>query len=382
MKIVISVHTYWPQKNGVQYVTQYLAEGLAKRGHEVVIITCSSDKKEIGSVLHNGVKVITAFLKTKYSMLNIGKRNVIYTLSKEIENADVLINCCVQSPINNIILSKLNKVSCPKILYMHGMHDFAGKSDAKENIKYYLWHCFMNVRWGLFYLLNKNKFALYDLMIDIYENSGSFSFFKKLGVRVPHCVIHNAVEEFTQRVNPEADFLDEKYFLCVANYNDRKNQKGLVKAYEHIKSKNGYKLVMIGARSNYSDELKEYIKSNNLEQDVLLIEDLDRSKTKNYIAKCYCAILASKYEVYPIFLCESIACGHPYISTNVGCVKDIPGGIIVESENGLTDAMQNAINSPEEMIELGKIGYRYAQDELTQNEKVKQLENEIIKIVK
>lgn len=38
MKILISVHTYYPDKNGVQMVTQYIAEGLAKK-HEVKVIT-------------------------------------------------------------------------------------------------------------------------------------------------------------------------------------------------------------------------------------------------------------------------------------------------------------------------------------------------------
>ena len=39
MKIVFTTHTYYPEKNGVQVVTEYLAEGLAKKGHEVHIIT-------------------------------------------------------------------------------------------------------------------------------------------------------------------------------------------------------------------------------------------------------------------------------------------------------------------------------------------------------
>ena len=39
MKIVFTTHTYWPRKDGVQYVTQYLAEGLAKDGHEVIVFT-------------------------------------------------------------------------------------------------------------------------------------------------------------------------------------------------------------------------------------------------------------------------------------------------------------------------------------------------------
>lgn len=39
MKIGISVVTYYPDENGVQFVTQKLAEGLILNGHEVTVIT-------------------------------------------------------------------------------------------------------------------------------------------------------------------------------------------------------------------------------------------------------------------------------------------------------------------------------------------------------
>lgn len=39
MKIGISVVTYYPEKNGVQFVTQSLAEGLVKTGQDVTVIT-------------------------------------------------------------------------------------------------------------------------------------------------------------------------------------------------------------------------------------------------------------------------------------------------------------------------------------------------------
>ena len=38
MRILIAVHTYWPDNNGVQMVTQYIAEGLAK-SNEVMVVT-------------------------------------------------------------------------------------------------------------------------------------------------------------------------------------------------------------------------------------------------------------------------------------------------------------------------------------------------------
>ena len=43
MKIIFTVNTYYPYKDGVSVVTQYLAEGLAQKGHEVLVMTSSCD---------------------------------------------------------------------------------------------------------------------------------------------------------------------------------------------------------------------------------------------------------------------------------------------------------------------------------------------------
>ena len=65
MKIIFTVHTYYPNSDGVQYVTQYLAEGLAKKGHEVTVLTVNSERTK--EYKHNGVNVVSIFFKTKCS---------------------------------------------------------------------------------------------------------------------------------------------------------------------------------------------------------------------------------------------------------------------------------------------------------------------------
>ena len=60
MLILFAVPSYWPSQDGVANITGYLAEGLVKRGHEVLILTSAGngglqelpDKEE-----HNNVKI-------------------------------------------------------------------------------------------------------------------------------------------------------------------------------------------------------------------------------------------------------------------------------------------------------------------------------------
>ena len=72
MKICISVITYFPEQNGVQFVTQNLAEGLVKNGHEVTVLTRSSRKYRNDENV-NGVKVIRCNIKDK-NMFHFGNK--------------------------------------------------------------------------------------------------------------------------------------------------------------------------------------------------------------------------------------------------------------------------------------------------------------------
>lgn len=64
MRILIAVHTYYPDKNGVQIVTEYIAEGLAKH-NDVLVVT---NMKE-------GYKRSENFKNVNIKRLNIKKYN-------------------------------------------------------------------------------------------------------------------------------------------------------------------------------------------------------------------------------------------------------------------------------------------------------------------
>lgn len=378
MKIVFTVHTYYPNKDGVQYVTQYLAEGLAKLGHDITVIT-SWKRKEKECEIHNGVKIVRLYLKAKYSILVDGKKEYCKAVYDYVNDCDCLVNCCVQSPNNNVLLPLLKKIGAKKILYMHGMHRFEILPEERKDFKYYIWHIIMNKRWSLFYKYHKRDFRMYDAMIDIHEESEAFQFMKRLGFKNKMEIIHNAVEDFDSlNVSKEdiknSPLLKEKYFLCVANYNDRKNQKDLIEAFAKIKEKNDYKLVLIGRGEEYAIMLKELVEQYDEVGNIFVLEDISRDITKKYIKEAECGILSSRYEVYPIFIAETIACRKPFISTDVGCVREIPGGIIVENVDELRNAMKGVIQDKNLAKKLGDEGYNYACENLMQIDKVKQLE--------
>lgn len=379
MKVLLTVHTYWPEKNGVQYVAQYMAEGLAQLGHEITVLTNFSPNSMVQSEeVHNGVKIIRRDLRTKFTFIVGGKRELKRVFNEYASGSNCIINMCVQSPINNMILPLLKKYGCKKVLYMHGRHSFQIDKSEKDKIKVYIKHILLNIRWGLYYLLNKNNFEQYSDIIDIHESSEAMNYFKNR-INANYHVINNAVEDFQDSILEVKKHkeIDSPFFLCVANYNDRKNQKMLIKAFSKVKKKNGTKFVFIGNGKKYAEEMRELVINLECEDDFVILENVQREITKKYIAGCYCVVLGSTFEVYPISIMEGMVCGHPFISTNVGCVSSIPGGIIVSNEEEMTSELQSSILEPQKIRVLGEECRKYAMCNYTQKEKIDQL-NEII----
>ena len=139
MKVLITVATYLPDKNGVQYVTQYQAEGLVKLGHEVTVITSDHNGDYKIYEIINGVKIIRINAENK-NMLHRGNKELFQKKTTSIANqCDVMINVCLQSFAADWVLPIIDKIECQKILIMHSMHNFtwtlADKSSFSNLIK-------------------------------------------------------------------------------------------------------------------------------------------------------------------------------------------------------------------------------------------------------
>ena len=87
--------------------------------------------------------------------------------------------------------------------------------------------------------------------------------------------------------------------------------------------------------------------------------------------------MTSTYEVYPIFLAEALTCAHPFISTNVGSVSEMKGGLIVETVHDFAEKMKIIDEDKELYNSLSCIGKKFAEKNFSQEEKISELERMI-----
>ena len=125
----------------------------------------------------------------------------------------------------------------------------------------------------------------------------------------------------------------KKLVLCVANYCDRKNQLlGLEIA--NLMTRLDVFFVFIGAEKNeYTARMREKLVQFDLSDRVALFSGLSREMTEAAIVACDLALMTSKWEMQPLFLLEAMSIGKPWVSTHVGSVSELQGGLIATRDS-------------------------------------------------
>lgn len=379
MKIVFTVATYYPLTDGVQQVTQYLAEGLVVQGHDVTVVTSNhNEDKNKENEMHNGVKIIRCNIWTLHGIHHGNKdkyRNLIEDITK---NADCMINVCTQTATTEILFPILKKIKCKKILYMHGMHDFTWNKMNLTSFSSVLRKVWEDLRWKCDYVFNKKIFLDYDNIIQLHSFDKANIYFKK-HYGIQSIIVENAAaNEFFDNLR---DFSDKNYAVCVSNYEHRKNQEFVLRAFYKAKTKN-MRLILIGSRKTeyYKKLVKEKEKLDRKFglKNVKILYNIPRNEISKYVKESKMFLMGSKWEAFPISITEAMAAKIPFISTNVGIVKYLPGGEIVNSEDEMSYWIDMLSENETFRRLTGKIGQNFANERLSINKKVEQL-NEILK---
>lgn len=372
MKIIFTVYTYYPMKDGVSSVTTYLAEGLAKRGHDVTVVTPAYGNKQ--EETHNLVKIKRVEVYNIHTIYK-GDRQAYRLLIKDLtKDADTLICVCTQTPTTEFLFPVLEEIKCKKILYMHGMLDFRWSREDFASLSIFAHKSWNRIRYGISYALNRKYFYKFAHVIQLYKEDYATEFFeKKYGIECE--IVGNAAEE----VFFERDTLEcaNPYAICVSNYLEGKNQEKLIRAIYQTKD-DTLKLILIGSENTpYLEKLQKLNqclaeKCGNDRTRFLI--NIPRDKTVEYIKNATLYLFGSKEEKFPMAIAEAVAAGVPYISTNVGCVSSLPGGVIIETEDEMASWIDKLMADEDLRRKYSENGMSYAKENLTIASKVKQLE--------
>lgn len=139
--------------------------------------------------------------------------------------------------------------------------------------------------------------------------------------------------------------------ICLANFRPQKDHINLLQAFSIVKTKHpDWTLHLVGKDYSdaYSNDIKDFIKENNLEKQVFIYGSC--ADISNILSQSTIGVLASKSEGLPVALLEYGVADLPVVATNVGdCHKVISNseeGLLVEPQNhnALAEALVTCIN--------------------------------------
>lgn len=380
MRILVTCFTYVPRRNGVQFVTQYLCEGLAKRGHLVTMLTQNSEglpeRETVNGVIVERWNARTEHLRHKGSK----KEYVAYVLDHQ-DEFDVMLNVCTQSALTDWLLPHLGEIRIPKLLQVHSIWDFEIHPWDRASASSLVRKLVANVRWKLYYHANAQAFRQYDRILQLYEQDYSVADFRKW-YGIESVILENAAEDVFHENAPVAEAEKRRSIVCVANYTRQKNQAALIDAFLRADLPRGWSLDLVG-----SEETPEYARMRRLEANVRAEVGADaadrpvnyhvgisRSETVALVKNASLYAMSSIWEAFPVSLIEAMSAGVPWVSTDVGIAKYLPGGVVVDDVEELTHVIGCLASNEGERIRLGAEGFAYAAAHFRIDNKVTQLE--------
>lgn len=371
MKIMFAVHTYYPDKNGVQMVTQYMAEGLAKK-HQVLVVT--EKKRYPDKECYRNVEIERISVK-QLGFRFTGEKDV-YIRKIERFAPDILICVCTQSWTFDWLWHKISGLSCKKILYTHGYSGLLKHYPLFQDVLCGRFRAlYYHLYWKIYYDRAWKIIEKFDLVTHLSKNNISVWYEKKHNLK-KGIILENAVEDifFDLSIQNENSILQ---YIYISNYDDNKNQKMVLDAFAEANILNAKLTLAGGGEEAYYLELKEIWEKRKLRQPDLKIEilyQITREQVYKLFSMADVFVCGSKKEQYPLMLCEAAATGLAIISTNVGHAELMPGIILVRDQKEMSNAMCTLAEQEDLRKKAGESLRRYALEHYRIEDKVRQLE--------
>ena len=227
------------------------------------------------------------------------------------------------------LLTRLHRHQAPLLISPHGMLD----AWALRQKRLKKW-----IGLALVERTNMNKAACIVAL-----NTAEAQAIRSLGVKAPIAIIPHGVHvPAATDLQHQSDYgpVRDKYILYIGRIDAKKGLRNLVEAMRIMKERHPriadqYRLVLAGWNDNsYADELRNSIRQNRLEKDIIFAGAVFGSRKFDLLAKASAFILPSFSEGLPIAVLEAMSHGIPaFITPQCNLPESIARGGAIEISN-------------------------------------------------
>jgi len=319
--VVCTYYPFPPSIGGVETIVRNVAKELAKRDHEVHIVTSNLDVTTQKSVTDLGIEEREGIIvhKLKPSNFKVGYARVLEGLRETVAEIK------------------------PDVIHAHNLHPHLFQlARWKKDIGYRLVAELHYPEIELDFIIQKlmMKPAMYMLKvissnIDLFVAHTKLEklWLKKYGVDEAKVRIVFTPHIPNELVRQVLKFKCNDTVLFLARITPRKGVHMLVRAFRKIVDViPNAKLLIAGPEDPfYGKYIRELARSLDLEKVVSFLGPVDETKKIELMASTAVFSLPALADYHPIVLLEAQALGTPVVSTRVGAIPEI----VVDSETGL-----------------------------------------------
>ncbi len=167
--------------------------------------------------------------------------------------------------------------------------------------------------------------------------------------------------------------LPDRFFLYVGSIIERKNLLTICKGLKQVQSKLNIPLVVIGSGDKYKQQVKDYIKEQQLTNDVIFLSEKFTNASFKSAADfpaiyqlAITMIYPSTFEGFGIPVLEALWSNIPVITSNVSCMPETGGNAALYvnpfSVDEMADAMIQVATNEQLRQEMITKGWQHAQN--------------------
>ncbi len=312
MKILQVIPFFSPKFGGSVTVPFELSKELAKRGHQITLITTDFrfDQEYAGLLEVYGIKVIKFPCILNFGLFLYSPR-INQWLKKNITQFDVIHLHNFRSYQNSCVVNQAIKNNIPYILQAHGS----------------ITPLFQKRRLKTLYDYFHGNHLLKHLSLSIAITEKESKDYQKMGIRKEKIIVIPNGTFLPEFINfTKKDLFRDKYgikkngkcILYIGRLHQTKGLDLLLDAFfEMNKLDNNINLILIGPNDGYLDKLLDNIERYNLQNKVFIIGYIsNEEKIQAYIAAD--VFVTPSYSGFPVTFLEALSFGLPIVTTNNG----------------------------------------------------------------
>ena len=323
LKILISLLYYYPHLTGLTYYVQLIAEELARRGHQVTVLTSRYQRELPRDTVINGVRVVRLWAPIRIS------RGVImpaypWTLARLLRGHDVV---SIHTPmLETALVSLLAGMAGVKVIPTHH-----GDLVLPESLMNRL---IAKIMFGLYVFMARRAPCIIGLSRDYADNSYYLRpFLDKVEAIYPPIRIPKPNAENAAKLRREWGHSDGPIIGYSGRFVQEKRPDLLIRALEVINRRHPKARIVFAGEYDipYEDTWRRHQPLIDKFKPQLIFLGLikDKQTLADFYAACDVLALPSDTECFALAQVEAMLCGMPVVMT------DTPGGRVPVMVTGM-----------------------------------------------